>query len=72
MEPPRFLIGYLPDGQRRWASIDPQARFTGSEVGETRFGAYVRPFPTEAEACCALTAAGAVNIEIEVRKRRGR
>jgi hypothetical protein len=73
MRPASFLIGQLPNGDRRWASIDPNARFTGAAVGETRFGGYLRPFPTEDAARQALEAAGAVSIDGEPeRKRRGR
>jgi hypothetical protein len=41
-------------------------------ITETRFAAYLAPFACEEAARGALSAAGALNIEVEVRKRRGR
>lgn len=71
MQAPKFLVGQLANGERRWASIDPDARFTGSEIGETRFGGYLKPFVSEEAARDALLAAGASPETIaEERKRR--
>ncbi|MGZ2410751.1 hypothetical protein ACUXST_000148 [Sphingomonas sp. F9_3S_D5_B_2] len=71
MQAPKFLIGKHPNRGLLWAAVDPNARFTGSELGETRFAGYLRPYCDEQSARDALTAAGATNIEAEQR-RRGR
>ena len=71
MKPPRFLIDKHPD-QGLLAAIDPHVRFTGSQIGETRFGGYLKPFPCEDAAREALRGAGAANIEAEQRKRSRR
>lgn len=65
----RFLIGRHAKRGLLWASIDPHARFTGSEIGETRFAGYLKPFPTEEAARDALIWAGAEHIEPETRRR---
>ena len=55
-----------------WAAIDPNARFTGSEIGESRFSGYLKPFNSEADAKAALEAAGAIQIQPEAPRRRAR
>lgn len=76
LTPPKFLIGTLASGERRWAAIDVNLHHIDSAIGETRFGGYLKPFPSEEAARAALTAAGAVNIEAEAgrrdRRRNGR
>lgn len=69
--PPTFLIGQHPTRGRLWAAI-AEAHHTEPAVAETRFGGYVRPFQTEDDARTALELAGAENIEIERRPKRGR
>ena len=72
MQPPRFLIGRHPERGLLWASIDENARFSGSDIGETRFGGYLKPFPSEDAARGALEAAGALQIEAEPDRKRRR
>jgi hypothetical protein len=69
MSPSRFLIGRHRDSGLLWASIDPHARFSRSEIGEHRFAAYLAPFTDEGAARAALIAAGAERIEIEERRK---
>jgi hypothetical protein len=68
---PAFLTGKHFKRGLLWATIDPAAKFTGSEVAETRLGGYLKLFTSEEAARAALLAAGAANIEAEQRKRRG-
>ena len=69
MNPPRFLIGKLPDGGLAWAAVDPNAHHLQPRVGERRFTAYLAPYPTEEAARQALVAAGAVDIEVDEGRR---
>lgn len=65
MQPPRFLIGVLANGEQRWAAIDVDMHHVESAIGETRFGGYLKPFPSEEAARAALAAAGASKIKHE-------
>lgn len=49
-----------------FAAVDPTARFIVPSVEQTRFGARLHPFPSEAAAQVALNAACAVDQEKEV------
>ena len=71
MEPPRFLIGKHPERGLLWAAIDGNVRYLEPRITETRFAAYFAPFPSADEARTALLSAGVMNIEAEVRRRRG-
>jgi hypothetical protein len=71
MQPPKFLIGKHPAKGVLWAAVDGDVNFLEPRVAGSRFGGYLAPFRTEQSAREALLAAGAVNIEIEQRKRRG-
>jgi hypothetical protein len=72
MQPATFLIAHHPQRGLLWASVDATARHTGSEIAETRFGAYLKPYSCEDAARAALTAAGGDQIVVEERKPRGR
>lgn len=72
MQPSTFLIGTLPTGEKLWAAVDSAAHHLQPRIGERRFVAYLAPYPNEAAARHALEAEGALVIEPEVRKRRGR
>jgi len=69
MPPSRFLVARHPTRGRLWACIGELHHGTPG-VGETRFGAYLKPFPTEDEARAALSLAGAEGIEAEIRPKR--
>lgn len=70
MTPPPFLIGVHGTRGRLWACI-AQSNVEPA-VAETRFGAYLRPFRSEADARAALEAAQCDSIAAEVRKRKRR
>ncbi len=72
MTPPKFLIGRHPERGVLWASIDPAVHYLEPQITEGRFAAYLAPFTSEEAARAALIDAGAVNLEAEERKRRGR
>jgi hypothetical protein len=72
MQPPAFLVGKHPQQGILWAAIDPNVRYLEPRITETRFAAYLAPFIDEETARQALINAGAANIEVEQRKRRGR
>ncbi len=72
MTPPRFLIGQHPDQGELWAAIDTQAHHLHPGVRERRFAAYLSPYPSEEAARHALIAAGAMHIEREAGRKRGR
>jgi hypothetical protein len=72
LPPPKFLTGKHPQRGLLWAAIDGNVNYLEPRITETRFAAYLAPFASEEAAREALSRAGAVNIEAEVRKRRGR
>jgi len=55
-----MIEGVLPSGGRRFAAVDPAARYARAAVGERRFSALLTPFRTRKEAIAALRAIGAV------------
>lgn len=70
MRPPLYLVGQHPDRGALWAAVEPSVRFAKAEVAERRFGAYLAPFHTEAEARAALVAAGASLIGLDAGRRK--
>lgn len=57
-----LLVGNLPDGSVRYASIDQVAHHVESAVCDRRFGAFLRPFRSGDAAEKALREAGAADI----------
>jgi hypothetical protein len=57
---PNFISAKHPELGRLWAAIDPTARFTEPQLRETRLGAMLAPFGTEAEALAAFRLIGFV------------
>lgn len=55
-----LLVADHPRLGRRFAAVDPGARFIVGKVCETRFGAKLAPFQSSAAASAALVAEGAV------------
>jgi hypothetical protein len=70
--PPKFLTSQHPKRGLLWASIDTAAHHIDPCVAETRFGGYLKPFPSEDAARQALQAAGATNIQVEPDRKRRR
>lgn len=56
----RMLSGQHPDKGLLFAAIDPAVRFAEPEVRDSRLGALLAPYPSEADARAALERAGAV------------
>jgi hypothetical protein len=72
MPPAKFLIGRHSKRGLLWASIDEHVNYLEPRITEGRFAAYLAPFRSEDAARAALLETGAIYIEAEDRKRRGR
>jgi hypothetical protein len=73
LDPPRFLTGRHPQRGLLWAAIDPKVNYLEPQVTESRFAAYLAPFPSDEPARQALLTAGAdpASLVEERRRRRG-
>jgi hypothetical protein len=55
---PLFIPAKHPQLGRLWAAVDPGVRFTEPQLRETRMGAMLAPFLSEAEALAAFQRIG--------------
>lgn len=55
-----YIKAIHPQRGTLWAAVDPHARNLEGRVEDLRFGAYLAPFKSAADAEAALPAAGAV------------
>jgi hypothetical protein len=59
-----MLQGEMPGGEKRFACVDPSARYTSPQVCQFRFSASLAPYASEEVARAALEAAGAVAVVV--------
>jgi hypothetical protein len=57
---PLIISGKHPELGRLWPAVDASARFIEPQLRETRLGALLAPFPSEAEALAAFNLLGFV------------
>lgn len=56
----QFITGDHDERGRLFAAFDPEARHVEPGIRDSRFSAFLAPFPSQEEAEAALIAAGAV------------